>query len=106
MHKILKIKLESHAQFEKAWDALIKLGYHWGGSHTPPCTAPYLYTYSDGRILADFFDVEGADLSSPNSAAGYFAQSEHEEITFDELLGSAKKISQTKRRKYKRQGRG
>ena len=90
MKKALKIKLANHSQFQKAWDAFIKLGYHYGGSHTPPCTAPYLYSYSDGRILADFFDVEGADLSSPNSAAGYFAQNEHEEITLDTLLDLAK----------------
>lgn len=80
----LKIKLGSHAEFQKAWDALVKLGYHWGGSLVP-CTAPYLYSYSDGRILADFFDVEGADLSSPNSAEGYFNASEHQKVTLVEL---------------------
>lgn len=91
--KNLKIKLSNHSQFQQAWDALIKLGYHWGGNCTVPCTAPYLYTYKDGRILADFFDVEGADLSSPNSAAGYFAESEHEEITFDDLINLAHETS-------------
>lgn len=90
MKQALKIKLANHSQFLQAWDALIKLGYQYGGSHTPPHTAPYLYSYSDGRILADFFDVEGADLSSPNSAAGSFAESEHEEIALDALLSLAK----------------
>jgi hypothetical protein len=79
----LKIKLGNHAQFLEACDAFMKLGYHWDSN--VPCTAPYLYSYSDGRILADFFDVEGADLSSPNSADGYFNAHEHKEITLDEL---------------------
>lgn len=90
MKQALKIKLANHSQFLQAWDALIKLGYQYGGSHTPPHTAPYLYSYSDGRILADFFDVEGADLSSPDSAAGHFAAHEHKEITLDALLSLAK----------------
>lgn len=90
MKQALKIKLANHSEFQKAWDGLIKLGYYYGGNHTPPPTAPYLYTYSDGRILADYFDVEGADLSSSNSAAGYFAESEHEEITLDALIGLVK----------------
>lgn len=81
----LKIKLQNHAQFKKAWDAFIKLGYHWGGDLVP-CTAPYLYSYSDGRILADFFDVEGADLTSPNSAFGYFTRNQSTEVTLDELI--------------------
>lgn len=86
----LKIKLKSHAQFQKAWDALIKLGYHCG-SQLVPHTAPYLYAYLDGRILADFFDVEGADLSSTGSALGYFTASEHQEITLDELIEMSKR---------------
>lgn len=86
--KALKIKLESHSEFKKAWDALIKLGYHFDGQLTPH-TAPYLYSYADGRILADFFDVEGADLSSPNSAFGYFTASEHKEVTLIELQSMA-----------------
>ncbi|ENU92100.1 hypothetical protein F971_01987 [Acinetobacter vivianii] len=90
MKQALKIKLANHSQFQQAWDALTKLGYHWGGNCNPPCTAPYLYSYPDGRILVDFFDVEEADLSSPNSAAGYFAKSEHKEITLDALLVLAK----------------
>ena len=85
----LKIKLESYSQFNQAWDALIKLGYHCGSSLVPH-KAPYLYSHVDGRILADFFDVQGADLSSPNSAAGYFKNCEHKEITLDELLDLAK----------------
>lgn len=80
-----KIKLASHSQFKKAWDAFNKLGYHCGGDLVPH-TAPYLYTYTDGRILPDFFDVEDADLSRPNSAFGYFTASKHKEITLDELI--------------------
>jgi hypothetical protein len=93
MKKALKIKLASDSQFKQAWAAFVKLGYQYGGSHKPPHTAPYLYAYEDGTMLADFFDVEGADLSSPNSAAGYFAKSEHEEITLDALLSSAKQVA-------------
>ena len=85
MKQALKIKLKSHAQFQKAWGALIKLGYHCG-SQLVPHTAPYLYSYLDGRILADFFDVEGADLSSTGSAFGDFTASEHKEIMLDELI--------------------
>lgn len=78
----LKIKLQNYAQFLEAWDAFLKLGYH---PTIVPCTAPYLYTHKDGSIRPDFFDVEGADLSSPNSALWYFDASEHKEITLDEL---------------------
>jgi len=81
----LKIKLKNHAEFLKAQDAFIKLGYCWGGNGSEPCTAPYLYSDSDGHILADFFDVEGADLSSPNSAFGYFANHKNREVSLDEL---------------------
>lgn len=84
MKQALKIKLKNHAEFKQAWDALIKAGYHCG-SKLVPHTAPYLYAYADGKILADFFDVEGADLSSPNSAAGYFAANDHKEITLEDL---------------------
>ncbi len=90
MKQALKIKLANHSEFQQAWGALIKLGYHWGGNCTEPCTAPYLYTYEDGGILADFFDVEGADLSSPNSAFGYFNTHGNKEITLDGLLGLIK----------------
>lgn len=83
----LKIKLNNNAEFRKAWDAFMKLGY---SSELEPYTAPYLYSYSDGRILADFFDVEGADLTSINSASGHFDASEHKEITLDELLSLVK----------------
>lgn len=86
MKQALKIKLANHSEFQKAWDALIKLGYLWGGNCTEPCTAPYLYTYEDGRILADYFDIEGADLLSPNSALGYFNASERKEIQLEELI--------------------
>ena len=85
MKQALKIKLNNHAEFQKAWAALIKVGYHCG-SQVVPHTAPYLYAYADGKILADFFDVEGADLSSTKSAAGYFAANDHKEIKLDELL--------------------
>lgn len=83
--KDLKIKLNNHAEFKKVWAALIELGYHNGCHQITPHTAPYLYTYKDGRILPDWFDVEGADLSSPNSAFGYFTASEHTEVTLDDL---------------------
>lgn len=84
MSEDLKIKLQNHAQFLEAQDAFMKLGYHWGGG-VVPCTAPYLYTSKDGSIRADYFDVEGADLSSPNSAFGYFTNSEKQEVTLDQL---------------------
>ncbi len=86
--KDLKIKLKSHNEFKQASDAFIELGYFWGGC-TVPHTAPYLFTYSDGRILADYFDVEDADLSSPNSAFGHFTNHRNTEITLDELLNLA-----------------
>ncbi|WP_180644667.1 hypothetical protein [Acinetobacter bereziniae] len=89
MKQALKIKLANHSEFKQAWDALIKLGYHWGGNCTEPCTAPYLYTYDDGRILADYFDVEGADLLSLNSAYGYFNAHKHKEVTLADLKKSA-----------------
>lgn len=82
----LKIQLHSDAQFQQARDAFIELGYHWGGNGTVPHTAPYLYSYSDGSILADYFDVEGADLSSPKSAFGYFTAHDHQEISLDALI--------------------
>ena len=85
MKQALKIKLADHSEFTQAWFAFIKLGYQCGGNCTEPCTAPYLYTYEDGRILADYFDVEGADLLSPNSALGYFNANKHKEITLAEL---------------------
>lgn len=81
----LKIKLENHAQFLEAWDAFIKLGYHWDANCPKPKTAPYLYLHSDGRMLVDYFDVEGSDLSSTNSALGYFNAHDHKEITLSEL---------------------
>ena len=86
----LKIKLENHAQFKKARDAFIKLGYYWGGCGIEPYTAPYLYSHSDGHMLADYFDADGDELSNPNSAIRYFKNSKHKEITLDELLGFLK----------------
>ena len=85
----LKIKLNSHAQFLLAWSYFYQLGYHWLGNCPKPRTAPYLYTHEDGRILADYFDVEDADLSSPNSANGYFNGHKNHEITLDELKEKA-----------------
>ncbi len=90
MKQALKIKLANHSQFQQAWDALIKLGYHCPKDLVPH-TAPYLYAYADGLIRPNFFDVEGADLSSPKSALGYFTTEEnHNEITLDGLLDLAK----------------
>lgn len=83
MLKDLKIKLSNHAQFLEACDAFMKLGYQWGSR--VPHTAPYLYSHSDGRILADFFDVEGADLSSPNTAFSYFTNHKNQAVTLEEL---------------------
>lgn len=82
----LRIQLSSTGEFNKALDCLVKLGYQ---SDLVPRTAQFIYSYSDGRILFDYFDVEGADLSSPKSALGYFNASEHKEITLDELLATA-----------------
>ena len=86
--KNLKIKLKSHDEFKRASDAFIELGYYWGGSAVPH-TAPYLYTYEDGQILADYFDSEDADLTSPYSAFGHFTNHQNTEITLDELLSLA-----------------
>ncbi|MCG2572254.1 hypothetical protein LVY74_01615 [Acinetobacter sp. ME22] len=83
MLKDLKIKLGNHAQFLEACDAFMKLGYQWGSN--VPCTAPYLYSHSDGRIFADFFDAEGADLSSPNTAFSYFTNHKNQAVTLEEL---------------------
>lgn len=83
MKKALKIKLANHLQFQKAWDALIKLGYH---SEIEVHTAPYLFCYEDGHIGVEYMDVEGADLSNPDSAFGYFTNHKHPEITLDGLL--------------------
>ncbi len=86
MKQALKIKLANDSQFKQAWNALIKLGYHCPKDLVPH-TAPYLYAYADGFIRPDYFDVEGADLSSPKSALGYFTtEDNHKEITLDELL--------------------
>jgi len=82
----LRIKLSSTGEFNKALDCFIKLGYT---SNLIPRTAQFIYTYSDGRMLFDYFDVEGADLSSSKSALGYFNASENKEITLDELLAVA-----------------
>lgn len=88
----LKIKLESHSEFKKAWNAFIGLGYHFGGQ-VAPYTAPYLYSYSDGSILADYFDSEDADLSSPYSAFGHFTNHKNKEITLDELIEMSTRYS-------------
>lgn len=86
MKQALKIKLADHSESIQAWFALKKLGYEWGGDlKTEPSPPPYLYAYEDGRITADYFDVEGADLLSPNSALGYFNAHKHKEITLAEL---------------------
>lgn len=85
----LKIKLESTAQFKEAWEAALKLKYQWGGTSKPPRTAQFLYMADTGNMLADYFDVEGADLSSPHSALGYFNACEYKEVTLDELKGMA-----------------
>lgn len=87
--KNLKIKLLNHDEFKKAWKILIKLGYHCG-NYKKPVTAPYLYTYEDGKILPDYFDVEGADLTSLGSAEGYFNNSDHEKVTLSELKNMLK----------------
>ena len=84
----IKMKFENHLQFQQAWDALIKLGYQCREDLVPH-TAPYLYTNVEGQITFDFFDIEGTDLSSPNSAAGSFAAHKHKEITLEELLAWA-----------------
>lgn len=84
MKQALKIKLADHSEFTQAWFALIKLDYHCPQDLVPH-TAPYLYAYADGLIRPDFFDVEGADLLSPNSALGHFNAHEHKEVTLAEL---------------------
>lgn len=82
----LKIKLASHSEFQKAWNAFMTLGYVCD-EDLVPYTAPYLYTHADeGRISADYFDSEGVDQSDPNSALGYFNASKHKEVTLEELL--------------------
>ena len=41
--------------------------------------------YEDGKILPDYFDVEGL-----GSAEGYFNNSDHEEVTLSELKNMLK----------------
>lgn len=89
-----KIKLLNKAEFEKAWKSLHTLGYHFKGEK--PYGAPYVYTYSDGQIGVDYLDVEGADHSSPESAAGYFTNHKNPELSLDELIKMAKVYEQEK----------
>jgi len=77
----LKMKLSSHAEFNEAWDLLTSIGY----SGEKPYSCPYLYAHEDGRLLYDFFDVEGADLTSPNTAQGYFTSHPFKEVTLEEM---------------------
>lgn len=77
-----KIQLNNHAEFLQAWELFINLGY---ASEQKPYTCPYLYAYEDGRLLFDFFDAQGADLSNPNSANMCFRNHSNTEITLDEL---------------------
>lgn len=84
----LKIKLNNHVQFVKAWDSLVVLGYQY---KLKPHTCPYLYTDTNGRITYDFFDPEGTDLSNPNTALGYFKNHKNNEITLDELNALAER---------------
>mgnify|MGYP007008091688 CR=1 FL=1 len=85
-NKNVKIKINSHKEFLKATKLLIKSGFVWGGNGAVPVTAPYLYTYDDGTMLVDYFDVEGADVNSVNSAQGYFNQHVNKEITVTDLF--------------------
>lgn len=87
MKQALKIKLVDHSQFKLAWDALIKLGYH---SEVEVYSAPYLFCYEDGHIGVEYMDVDGADLSHPDSASSYFANHKNTEITLEELLNLLK----------------
>lgn len=87
----LKIKLENHAQFLKAWDLFLNLGY---SNDNKPETCPYLYAYKNGTLTYDFFDVEGAELSNPNTAFGYFTSHKNKEVTLDELFNIAKQYDQ------------
>ena len=84
--KNVKIKFNNHKQFSKVTEKLLKLGFVWGGNGAVPVTAPYLYTYDDGTMLVDYFDVEGADVNSVNSAQGYFNQHVNKEITVTDLF--------------------
>ena len=84
--KNVKIKINSHKEFLKVTKLLIKSGFVWGGNGAVPVTAPYLYTYDDGTMLVDHFDVEGADVNSVNSAQGYFNQHVNKEITVTDLF--------------------
>lgn len=83
MKQALKIKLRSHSDFQIAWLSLIEMGYHC--PQDQPHTAPYLYAHEDGTIHAAYFDVQGADLHSPNSAEGYFNAHISKEVTLAEL---------------------
>ena len=85
MKQALKIKLANHPQFQQAWDALIKLGYHCP-EELVPLTADYLLAYADGLIR----EIVGADPSNPRSSLRYFESIEYKEITLDELLSLAK----------------
>ncbi|OTG87924.1 hypothetical protein [Acinetobacter sp. ANC 3813] len=80
--KDIKIRLESHAQYLEAWDLMVKLGYE---SDLKPHACQFLYGHANGRLGVDYFDVEGADLSSPNTAEGYFVRHDNKEVTLGEL---------------------
>lgn len=81
MKQALKIKLENQTQFKKAWNALVKLGYHCP-EELVPLSADYLLAYADGLIR----EIVGADPTSLR----YFENIEHKEITLNELLNLAK----------------
>lgn len=77
-----KMQLGHHTHYLRAFDLLIQMGYE---CPEKPFSCQYLYTHSDGSIGVDYFDVDGADTSSPNSALGYFKAHNNKEITLDEL---------------------
>lgn len=78
-----KLKLANHTEFTRAWVMLKDLGYV---CHVEPYSCQYIYTHTDGTIGVDYFDIEGADLSNPNTALGYYQASLLTQITFDDLV--------------------
>ena len=97
MKQALKIKLENQTQFKKAWNALVKLGYHCPEELVPD-KATYLYAYADGLIRAEF--IEAVDQSSVKAGLDYFTAIEHKEVSLEELFALSKQDKNEKSQFY------
>lgn len=97
MKQALKIKLENQTQFKKAWNALVKLGYHCPEELVLD-KATYLYAYADGLIRAEF--IEAVDQSSVKAGLDYFTAIEHKEVSLEELFALLKQDENEKSQFY------